>query len=78
VKEGYLESYGKLISDEEIEKLFAAVDVDNSGFIDYTEFVVASMNEKALMTNERLAGAFKIFDKDNSGMITPAEIRTVL
>jgi Ca2+-binding EF-hand superfamily protein len=31
-----------------------------------------------MMTSERLALAFKMFDKDNSGMITPSEIRQVL
>jgi len=30
------------------------------------------------MTSERLALAFRMFDKDNSGMITPSEIRQVL
>lgn len=78
VKEGYLVHYGRLISDEEIDKMFDAVDTDQSGYIDYTEFVVASANEKALLTNERLQAAFKMFDKDNSGMITPAEIKAVL
>lgn len=78
VKEGYFEIYSRLISDEELDRMFEAVDTDKSGFIDYTEFVVASMNEKALMTNERLGGAFKMFDKDRSGLITPNEIREVL
>jgi len=50
VKEGYFEIYGRLISDDELDRMFDAVDTDRSGFIDYTEFVVASMNEKALMT----------------------------
>lgn len=45
VKEGYLEHYGRIISDEEVEKMFAAVDTDGSGFIDYSEFVVAAINE---------------------------------
>lgn len=67
--------YGRLISDEELNQMFDAVDTDKSGFIDYTEFVVASMNEKALLTNDRLSSAFKMFDKDKSGMITPSEIR---
>ena len=58
--------------------MFDAVDTDKSGFIDYTEFVVASMNEKSLLTTERLTSAFKMFDKDKSGMITPSEIRAVL
>jgi len=78
VKEGYYNHDGRLLSDEEIDKMFDAVDTDQSGYIDYTEFVVASMNEKALMTNERLAGAFKMFDKDGSGTISPSEIKAVL
>lgn len=78
VKEGYYSQYDRMISDEEIERMFDAVDTDKSGFIDYTEFVVASMNEKALLTSERLIGAFKMFDKDKSGEITPNEIKEVL
>ena len=46
VKTGYLEHYGKVMSDEEIEMMFKSVDSDNSGFIDYSEFVIAAMNEK--------------------------------
>jgi Ca2+-binding EF-hand superfamily protein len=34
--------------------MFDAIDIDKSGFIDYSEFVVASMNEKQLITNEKL------------------------
>ena len=44
-------------------KMFDAVDIDKSGFIDYSEFVVASMNEKQLLTDEKLLSAFKMFDK---------------
>ena len=43
--------------------MFDAVDIDKSGFIDYSEFVVASMNEKQLLTDEKLLSAFKMFDK---------------
>lgn len=78
VKEGYLEHYGRVISDEEVEKMFAAVDTDGSGFIDYSEFVVAAMNEQQLTTNDKLQAAFKMFDKDGSGIITADEIKEVL
>jgi Ca2+-binding EF-hand superfamily protein len=46
VKKGYLEHYGRIITDEEVAKMFAAVDTDGSGFIDYSEFVIAAMNEQ--------------------------------
>ena len=78
VKEGYLEHYGKVMSDEEVETMFNAVDTDKSGFIDYSEFVVAAMNENQLTTNEKLQAAFKMFDKDGSGIISPEEIKEVL
>ncbi len=45
VKDGYVNHYGRLISDAEVDKMFDAVDTDQSGYIDYTEFVVASANE---------------------------------
>jgi calcium-dependent protein kinase len=48
---------------EDVLKMFDAVDIDRSGFIDYSEFVVASMNEKQLLTDEKLLSAFKMFDK---------------
>jgi calcium-dependent protein kinase len=78
IKDGYQLHYGRLISDKEVDQMFDAVDTDQSGYIDYTEFVVAAMNEKALMSNDRLQQAFKMFDKDHSGTISPSEIKQVL
>ena len=78
VKEGYLEHYGKIMSDEEVEAMFNAVDTDRSGFIDYSEFVVAAMNERQLTSNDKLHAAFKMFDKDGSGIISADEIKEVL
>jgi len=78
VKKGYMEHYGRVMSDEEVEKMFKAVDSDGSGFIDYSEFVVAAMNEKQLTTNDKLQAAFKMFDKDGSGVISTDEIKEVL
>ena len=54
IKAGYAEFFGKTISDEEVDEMFAKVDVDDSGAIDYSEFVVASMNEKNLLSNNKL------------------------
>jgi len=58
--------------------MFDAVDIDKSGFIDYSEFVVAAMNEKTLLTNEKLQTAFNMFDKDASGFISKDEIKEIL
>jgi len=48
---------------EDIEKMFFSVDLDRSGYIDYSEFVIAAMNEKQLLTQEKLQAAFRMFDK---------------
>jgi calcium-dependent protein kinase len=66
------------MSDDEVDEMFAKVDVDDSGAIDYSEFVVASMNEKNLLSNNKLQSAFKMFDKDGGGSISTDEIKQVL
>jgi len=78
LREGYLEHYGKVLSNQEVEQMFRSVDTDNSGFIDYTEFVVAATNQQNLTSQEKLHAAFKMFDKDGSGIISSEEIRQVL
>jgi len=40
--------------------------------------VMATMNEKDLITNDRLRAAFRLFDKDGSGAISPEEIKKAL
>ena len=78
ILEGYDLFFGKNMDKTDIEKMFKSVDIDGSGFIDYSEFVVASMNEKNLCTNEKLQQAFRMFDKDNSGFISSEEIKEIL
>lgn len=78
ILEGYEEHFGIPINEEEVEKMMKNVDIDGNGTIDYTEFVMATMNEKSLVNNEKLMQAFKMFDKDGSGTISPDEIKEVL
>lgn len=58
---GY-ESQGRIISMEEIDEIFARIDIDQSGFIDYNEFIAASMDMEEMMTTEKLQTAFSKFD----------------
>lgn len=78
ISEGYEEHFGIPIDDEELDKIFSAIDTDGSGAIDYSEFLMATMNEQQLMSKEKLKQAFKMFDKDNSGTISKQEIRDAL
>jgi calcium-dependent protein kinase len=63
ILEGYEEAFGVPINEEEVDKMFAEIDIDGNGSIDYTEFVMATMNEKAMLTDEKLKAAFNMFDK---------------
>jgi Ca2+-binding EF-hand superfamily protein len=66
------------LSDDEINALFQRVDIDKSNEIDYSEFVIATMNEKEVISGNKLQTAFKMFDKDGGGTISPEEIKQIL
>uniref|UniRef100_A0A7S3ND25 Calcium-dependent protein kinase 1 n=1 Tax=Euplotes harpa TaxID=151035 RepID=A0A7S3ND25_9SPIT len=78
IHDGYEEHFGKLLNEDELDRLFDEVDTDKSGFIDYSEFVVATMNEKNLFSEKKLKAAFKMFDKDDSGYISKDEVKESL
>ena len=78
IQNGYLQFFGRSLNDTEVDEMFAKVDADGSGEIDYSEFVVATMNEKNLISNNKLQTAFKMFDKDGGGSISTDEIKQVL
>ncbi|PPD82809.1 hypothetical protein GOBAR_DD20269 [Gossypium barbadense] len=50
-------------------------DVDNSGTIDYGEFVAATLHLNKIEKEDHLFAAFSYFDKDGSGYITPDELQ---
>lgn len=49
-------------------------DVDNSGTIDYGEFVAATLHLNKIEREDHLFAAFNYFDKDGSGYITQDEL----
>ncbi|XP_075498341.1 calcium-dependent protein kinase SK5 isoform X1 [Primulina tabacum] len=50
-------------------------DIDNSGTIDYGEFLAATVHLNKLEREENLISAFSFFDKDGSGYITIDELQ---
>ena len=48
------------------------------GFVDYSEFVLATMNRQKLLSREKLDSAFKAFDIDGSGTISADELKGIL
>lgn len=61
-----------------MEKMFDEVDVDGSGEIEFSEWIVASIDKNSLITEEKLRQAFSLFDTDGSGTIRTNEIKATL
>lgn len=76
----FSEHYGaESLEVRDIEKTFKSLDLDGSGTIDYTEFIVAVAGEKMLRQEDVLWTSFKTFDIDgDDDKITKAEIKKVL
>ena len=64
---------------EEIKKMIADVDKDNSGVIDFPEFLTMMARKmKDTDSEEEIREAFRVFDKDGNGFISAAELRHVM
>ena len=60
---------------EKVDIIFANIDTDFNGFIEYEEFVRAAVNSNIFMSQNYLKFAFNYFDRDSSGDITFEEIK---
>lgn len=65
-------------AEKEVESIMSQLDMDKNGHIDYTEFVLATMDKKWLITKENLKTTFSVFDRDGNGTISPFEIKQLL
>ncbi|KAL5205958.1 hypothetical protein ABZP36_034167 [Zizania latifolia] len=74
-------SLGQTPTAEELEEMIRDVDADGNGTIEFGEFL-ALMARKAARgygdDDEELRESFKVFDKDQDGLISAAELRHVM
>ena len=64
---------------DELQGLIEEFDLDGDQMIDYDEFVkVMTQQSSEMDTEEEIIKAFSIFDKDNTGFISAAELRHIL
>ena len=76
--EGFATTMGEAAAVEQVNQVMAKVDMDKSGFLDYSEFIAAAMDLRKSLSKQNLEAAFKMFDTDNSGSITVSEIQAVM
>ena len=63
---------------DEIRKIMQSVDSNSSGSIDYSEFLTACADRKALVQTQNLKVAFEAFDLDGNGKINRQEVKEML
>jgi calcium-dependent protein kinase len=62
----------------EVERIMREVDSDGSGFIDYSEFIMATLQQETMLNRGNLEAAFNAFDQDRSGKISMDELKALL
>ena len=77
MKNGFSNMANVINPDEYIEKIMKDVDTDGNGFIDYNEFLKATLDEQELYSKHNLKVAFDIFDLDHSGKISSNELQQI-
>ena len=81
-KEELFEYFSKDLGGEEanneVIKIFSQVDTDGSGYVDYSEFLKASIDSKTMENKKHLKKAFDLFDSDGSGTISADELKKIL
>ncbi|CAK7340957.1 unnamed protein product [Dovyalis caffra] len=66
-------------TEEELHIMISEVDVDGNGTIEFGEFLnLMARKMKENDADEELKEAFKVFDKDQDGYISPNELRHVM
>ncbi|XP_022334734.1 neo-calmodulin-like [Crassostrea virginica] len=74
-----MRSLGQNPSDMDLEMMLRGVDEDGNGSIDFEEFVLMMAKKlERSNTEDEIREAFKLFDTDNNGFITVAELRNIL
>eukprot|EP01022_Parablepharisma_sp_SALTPOND_P005623 TRINITY_DN1230_c0_g1_i1.p1 TRINITY_DN1230_c0_g1~~TRINITY_DN1230_c0_g1_i1.p1 ORF type:complete len:1000 (+),score=80.24 TRINITY_DN1230_c0_g1_i1:84-3002(+) len=73
-----LKSEGYDIPAEELEDLAKNVSYEGDAFINYTDFLAATLATQVFFTEEKLWELFKTLDSENKGGITKVDLRKLL
>ncbi len=66
-----------LASVTDVDRILQTCDSDGSGFVDYTEFLTATINWKKSLSEQKIEAAFEAFDEDHNGRIDLSELKRV-
>jgi calcium-dependent protein kinase len=78
IKAGYKQFFNHKFSDQECDQILKELDKDRSGYIEFEEFLRATLKVETIVTEQNLKMAFIFFDKDKSGKLSAEEIKIIL
>ena len=74
-----MRSLGQNPTEAELQDMINEVDADGNGTIDFPEFLTMMARKmRDTDSEEEIKEAFKVFDRDNNGYISAAELRHVM
>ncbi|CAL5339753.1 unnamed protein product [Camellia sinensis] len=74
-----IKSIDQIPTEVELQRMISEVDVNGNGTIEFGEFLhLMATKMKESEAEEELKEAFKVFDKDQDGYISPNELRNVM
>ena len=81
-RDDLLKAYAKTGKDpreaeEIVDTILKNADKSSTGFINYSEFVTASISKRKFFSEERITMAFKLFDKEDKGYIGANELKAI-
>ena len=59
--------------EQEVDRVMKIIDVDGNGFIEYEEFLRASLDKDKILTPENVKIVFQLFDINKTGSISPTK-----
>ena len=73
-----MRNLGYNLTEQDLQKVLKEIDKDNSGSIEFNEFVELMGGITDQGTQDELLREFKLFDKDGSGKISISELGQVM
>lgn len=71
-----LSKNGFQITTQEADRIIANLDSSGNHQINYTEFLIATLEVKQLLSREMIQALFRYFDTDHSGVISSQDLRS--
>ncbi|CAK80148.1 unnamed protein product (macronuclear) [Paramecium tetraurelia] len=74
----YMKQYDEIKAKQMVDDIFEKVDINRSGFVDFTEFMMSASSEEKLLSKIKLQQAFNMFDTNGDGQISREELQEIM